>query len=133
MRSFQIDVIFVKILFKSEFKRCFDNISLIYKTESLLQLNNKVLFSPASYTKMFGRDEHLIQFFLSLYPMLFSHKLPLICIYYTYSSTSLFLWISKISFQVSWKSDKFSRFIKKFRKSAKLFRCWGIFSEILLV
>ena len=42
----------------------------IYKIEPLLHFTNKVLFAPASYAKMFGSDECLIQFFLYLYPIL---------------------------------------------------------------
>ena len=70
MHSFEIEVIFVNICLNQNcilvtFNGCSDNI---------LQLNNEVLFSPLSYTKMFGRDERLIQFFLTLYPMFFSPR-----------------------------------------------------------
>ena len=43
----------------------------------LLHFTNKVLFAPTSYDKMFGSDKRLIQFFLSLYPMLIYPQTPL--------------------------------------------------------
>ena len=71
MRSFEIEVVFVKHLFKSDLYfghilQCFDNIDLIQKIEPLLQLNNKVLFSLLSSAKLFGSNDRLIQFFVSL-------------------------------------------------------------------
>ena len=69
MHSFEIEVIFVKHLLRHNCILVTLNdvltmcIGPIYKIEQLLQCNNKVLVSPSSYTKMFGSDEHLIQFF----------------------------------------------------------------------
>ena len=57
MLSFEIEVIFMKHLFKSDLLYfahiyiCFENIGFIYKIELLLQLNNKMLFVTTSYTK----------------------------------------------------------------------------------
>ena len=75
MRSFEIDIIFVKYFFKSDLYlghilRCFDHISLIYQIEPLLYFHQTEVWTPPSYAKMFGSDERLIQFWLSRYPML---------------------------------------------------------------
>ena len=57
--------------------RCFEHIGSIYKIEPLLHFNNKVLFARTSYTKMFGSNERLIQFWLSLHSMLLFPLTPL--------------------------------------------------------
>ena len=54
----------------------FDNIDFIYKIEPLWHFSNKVLFAPTSHTKIIGSDSRLIQFWLSLYPMLLFPRTP---------------------------------------------------------
>ena len=81
MCGFEIEVVFVKHLFKSDLYfghiyRYFDNIGSIYKIEPCWHFTNRVLFAPTSYTNMFGSDERLINFWLSLYPMLLFPRSP---------------------------------------------------------
>ena len=46
------------------------------KTFLHLHFKNKMLFGLSPYAKMFGSDEHLIQFFLSIYPVLLFPPIP---------------------------------------------------------
>ena len=54
MRSFEIEVVFVKNFLKLDLyfghiSRCFENIGSIYKIEPILHFTNKVLFAPTSF------------------------------------------------------------------------------------
>ena len=70
---------------------CPCNIGSIYKIEPLLQLITKVLFAPTSYTKIFDRDKHLIQFLLSLYPILLFPRISLKDL----KKNSIFIWFGR--------------------------------------
>ena len=78
MRSIEIEVIFVKHLFKldlyfSHIKRSSGHFGSIYKIEPRLKT---ALWTPTSYAKMFGNNDRLIQFWISLYPMLLFPRSP---------------------------------------------------------
>ena len=53
-----------------------DVLTISVRFESPLHFTENVLFATTSYTKMFGSDERLIQFWLSLYLMLLFTRTP---------------------------------------------------------
>ena len=53
-----------------------DVLTISVRFESPLHFTENVLFATTSYTKMFGSDERLIQFWLSLYLVLLFTRTP---------------------------------------------------------